>query len=133
MLLLDLSSDFDTIKHDLLIDRSKMIGLSDTLSLWFISYLQNRYFSIKINNEYLSTKLLNNGIPQGSVLGPILFSIYLLPMIENFNLFSDINYHLYADNLHIYIELPLQALPSYNYSLLNCLNTLNNWFFYKII
>ena len=67
LLLLDFSSAFDTIKHDLLIDRLKIIGLSDTVLLWFISYLQNRYFSIRINNEYSSNKLLSHGIPQGSV------------------------------------------------------------------
>ena len=128
LLLLDLSSAFDTIKHDLLIDTLKMIGISDTVLLWFTSYLQNRYFSIKINNEYSSKKLLSHGVPQGSVLGPILFSIYLLPLIDIFNQFPDINYHLYADDLQIYTELPLHALPSENYSLLNCLNTLNTWF-----
>ena len=49
-------------------------------------------------------------------------------MIEIFQQFPDINYHLYADDLLIYIELPLHAIDSDNYSLLNCINTLNNWF-----
>ena len=49
-------------------------------------------------------------------------------MIDIFHQFPDINYHLYTDDLQIYIELPLHALPSDNYSLLNCVNTLNNWF-----
>ena len=127
LLLLDLSSDFDTIEYDSLIDRLKMIGYSDAVLLWFISYLQNRYFSIKIINEYSSTKLFSY-VPQVSVLGPILFSSYLLPLIEIFHQFPDINYHLYADDLQIYILLPLHDFPSDNYSLLNCLNTLNNWF-----
>ena len=70
-----------------------MIGLSDTVLLWFISYLQNRYFSIKINNEYSSKKLLSHDVPQGSVLGSILFSIYLLSLIEIFLHFPDINYN----------------------------------------
>ena len=48
------------------------MGLSYTVLLWFISYLQNRYFSIKINNEYSSTKLISHCVPQGSVVGPIL-------------------------------------------------------------
>ena len=49
-------------------------------------------------------------------------------MIDISHQFSDINYHLYADDFKIYIELPLHALPSDNYSFLNCLNILNNWF-----
>ena len=56
------------------------------------------------------------------VLCPILFSIYLLTLIVIFHQFSDINYHLYADDLQIDIQLPLYALPSNNYYLLNCFN-----------
>ena len=52
----------------------------------------------------------------------------MLPLIEIFHQFPDISYHLYADDLQIYIELPLHAIPTDNYSLLNCFNTLNNWF-----
>ena len=89
-------------------------------------------FSIKINNEYSSKKLLTHGVPQGSVFGPILFSIYLLPLINIFHQFPDINYHLYADYLQIDTELRLHDIPSDNYLLLYCFNTLNNWF-YKII
>ena len=59
----------------------------------------------------------------------ILFSIYLLPLIDIFHQFPDINYHLYADDLQIYIELPLDAIPSDNYYLINRFNTLINWFF----
>ena len=73
-------------------------------------------------------KLLSHGVTQGSVRGTILFSIYMLPLIDIVHQFPDINYHLYADDLQIYIELPLHSLPSDNYSLLNFLNTLNTWF-----
>ena len=62
-----------------------MSGLSDTVLLWFISYLLNIYFSIKINNKYSSNKLLSHGVPQGSVLGPILVTIYMLPLIDIFH------------------------------------------------
>ena len=89
-----------------------MIGLYDTVILCFISYHKNRYFSIKINNEFSSKKLHSHGVPQGSVLGPTLFSIYLLPLIDIFHQLPDINYHVYADVLQIYILLPLHA----NYS-----------------
>ena len=49
-------------------------------------------------------------------------------MIDIFHQFPDINYHIYTDDLQIYIELHLHDLPSDNYSLLNCFNNLNNWF-----
>ena len=88
---------------------------------------------MKINNEYSSKKLLSHGVPKGSVLGSILFSIYLLPLIEIFHQFPDINYHFYADDLQMYIEQLLHDLPSDNYSLLNFLNTLHIWFFFNIL
>ena len=50
----------------------------------------------------------------------------MLPLIDIVYQYPDINYHLYADDLQIYIEMPLHALPSDNYYLLNCLNALNN-------
>ena len=51
----------------------------------------------------------------------------MFPLIEIIHKFPDINYHLYADNLQIYIQLPLYNLPCDKYSQLNCLNTLINW------
>ena len=85
LLLIDISSAFNIFKHDLLIDRLQMTGLSDTVLLWFISYLQNRYFSIQINDEYSSIKLLSHGVPQGSVIGQIILQMYLLPLIDIFH------------------------------------------------
>ena len=92
-----------------------MIRLSDTLLLWFILYLQNKYKIImNICNLYMVQYL-------------VLY--YLLPLIAICHKVPDINCHLYADDLQIYIDLPFHVFNSYNYSLLNCLNTLNSWFF----
>ena len=56
------------------------------------------------------------------------YIMYRLPLIDIIYQFPDTNYHLYAEDLQIYIELPLHAIPTDNYYLLNYFNPLNNWF-----
>ena len=90
LLLLDLSAAFDTIDHDMLLSRlRKYIGLRDTALNWFRSYLSQRQQSVLINGVKSKTVPLSCGVPQGSVLGPILFTIYLLPLASLENMVSN--------------------------------------------
>ena len=74
---MDLSKAFDTINHELLIAKLNAYGFSkDALSIIF-SYLSDRWQHVKINNNFSSWSELIQGVPQGSVLGPLLFNIYL--------------------------------------------------------
>lgn len=79
LLLLDLSSAFDTISHNLLISRLSDVGISVTALSWFSSYLHDRQFYISVQNSRSSTAPVKQGVPQGSVPGPLLFIIYILP------------------------------------------------------
>ena len=72
--LLDLSAAFDTIDHNILCQRLEhLYGISGTPLNWFRSYLSNRTQTVTINNKLSQPTLLNFGVPQGSVLGPIYF------------------------------------------------------------
>ena len=82
LILLDLSSAFDTINHSILIKRLEDIGIIGITLTWVKSYLSEITFSIKIDNHYSSTCKIYYGVPQGSVLEPILFSLYILPLIK---------------------------------------------------
>ncbi len=80
LLLLDLSAAFDKVDHDILIDRLKdQVGIQGLALDWFSSYLKVRTISVSLRNCSASVMLLTCGVPQGSILGPVLFSLYLLP------------------------------------------------------
>jgi hypothetical protein len=81
LVLLDLSAAFDTIDHEILIDRlSQRLGIKDHALSWFKSYLSERLQSIHLHGNSSTPKYLLFGVPQGSVLGPILFSAYQTPL-----------------------------------------------------
>ena len=100
--LLDLSSAFDTIDHALLLNRLESIfGISGTALSWFSSYLANRRQTVVVENHVSEEFILDCGVPQGSVLGPVLFVLYVGPLstvIRGFGL----SYHQYADDTQLY-------------------------------
>ena len=128
LILLDLSSAFDTVHHSILLNQLKSIGVSGTALQWFTSYLTDRSQSVCIDNENSTSELLQRGVPQGSVLGPILFYIYIRPLgkiISKHNL----HYHLYADDTQIYVSFNPSQSHANNalHSLELCVEEIRNW------
>ena len=74
--LIDLSKAFDTIKHDLLLAKLHANGFSKKALKLIHSYLRNRWHRTKINKDFSTLQELLQGVPQGSVFGPLLFNIY---------------------------------------------------------
>ena len=79
LVLLDLSAAFDTVSHDILPDRlNTRFGMSGTALLWLQSYLADRSQRVSINGVLSDRFELRHGVPQGSCLGPLLFSLYCI-------------------------------------------------------
>ena len=111
LVLLDLSCVFDSLNLRILSFRLSEIGINGKVLNWFNSFVSNRSSSVKINSSLSAPFVHSCGVPQGSVLGPILFIIYILPIKLIFLKFPHIHYHLYADNLQIYTSFPLSSDP----------------------
>ena len=103
LLFLDLSAAFDTIDHSILLSllQSKY-GINGTVLKWICSYLSNRKSYVNINNSFSKGIFLLFGVPQGSILGPILFILYISD-IEHIAKCNGFKIHIYADDSQLYI------------------------------
>ena len=99
MVCLDLSATFNTVNHSIL--KSVMehyFGLKDTALKWLHSYISNRQFSVKIGGSFSHAHTINFSVPQGSILGPVLFSCYVSTLLEVIKQNSDNIILSYADD-----------------------------------
>ena len=98
---IDLKKAFDTVNHKILLTELEYCGVSDILLNWFESYLTGRKQYVSFNGEISDLKDITCGVPQGSVLGPLLFLIYIndLP-----NVSEKLKFFLFADDTNIYFE-----------------------------
>ena len=95
---LDLKKAFDTIDHKILLKKLQHYGICGIVNKWFSSYLLNRKQFTAVNGESSTLRSINTGIPQGSVLGPLLFTIYVNDIANSTNLQP----RLFADDTNIF-------------------------------
>ena len=109
------SAAFDTVDHNILLSHLKNLGVTDVALHWIRSYLFDRSQCVCINGAKSNKFPLCYGVPQGSVLGPILFAIYTLSLstvLDKHNLC----HHFYTDDTQIYLPFHLKCTGSYDES-----------------
>jgi hypothetical protein len=127
LVMLDLSAAFDTIDHHLLLHRLGLrYGITGIAHNWIRSYLEGRTQSVHIPSSTSRSCELSWGVPQGSVLGPILFSLYMGPLGERI---ADhgIAYMCYADDTQLYINFNKSSMTQCRQQLEECLDSIRNW------
>ena len=122
--LLDISKCFDSSKHIILLKKLEMYGIIGTELDWFSSYLGGRKQFVNFNNETSESCEITCGVPQGSVLGPILF-LLVINDISNFAVEGFV-LNMYADNVIFYTS----AMPTHELEceLQSCIDSISNWY-----
>lgn len=126
MVLLDMSKAFDSISHENLISKLLDVGASYPCLQWFCSYLSDRQQVVRINSTSSEPLILTSGVPQGSILGPLLFSIYVndLPAVSR-----KCSSQCYVDDTKLLVSFKIEdkinAITDMNEDLLN----VRNWCF----
>ncbi len=100
-----------------------LIGIRGTALQWFNSYLKDRSFSVELGKFSSSSAPIISGVPQGSILGPLLFNLYMRPLGDIIRK-HNVSFHLYADDTQLY--LPLKAGDSIQ-PLLECIADIKKW------
>ena len=122
---LDLSAAFDTIEHDILIERLRTVfGVNGTALRWVETYLREREQYVMTGGERSTSTRCEYGVPQGSVLGPFLFSVYVSPIADVITSFG-VQFHQYADDTQLYIAAKSQAKIK---TLEECTLAVRDWF-----
>lgn len=127
MVLLDLSAAFDTVSHPgLLRILETRVGLRGTALDWFSAYLADRKQAVRLNEKTAPRTTLTRGVPQGSVLGPLLFTIYTLALGDIVRR-HDMDAHFYADDTQLYASFSSSNSSDVIVKMEECVAEIRSW------
>ena len=127
LVLLDFSSAFGTIDHTILVLRLHTVfGSTDSVLQWFSSYLADRTHYVSLSNHCSSFASEHSGVPQGSFLGPMLFTMYATPLSAIIDSHSIIH-HSFADDLQLQMTAPPDGISVLIHYMQSCICDVNAW------
>ena len=120
-MLLDFTSAFDTIDHVIMLNRfGKRYGFKDRVIEWLKSYLSDRSHVVKIGNDFSHSVQDECGVPQGSVMGPVLFTLYSAPIYDIIKAHG-LECMIYADDVQVYFTFPSKEREAAVRRINNCI------------
>ena len=119
---IDYTKAFDNINHQILLKKLQIYGISGVEHRWFSSYLSNRQQYVSIDSTYSSPKFICGGVPQGSILGPLLFNIYINDIVHSS---PSTKFVMYADDATIYQHS--HDIPLLFINMNQALNEIHDW------
>ena len=128
-----MSAAFDTLDHITLLHRLQhTFGLSGYAISWICSYLTDRSSFVKIDSSFSPSTTILTGVPQGSVLGPLLFVLFISPIAnvinpDQSNQNNTVSFHQYADDTQLYIGTNSSMLTTQTASIESCTQRVHNW------
>jgi len=111
LIFFDFKKAFDVVHHKTLLDKLVSIGIAGNLLAWIKSFLCGRLMKVCVGGAFSSTRDVLSGVPQGSVLGPLLFLIF----INHIGSQLSSKYMIFADDLKLYFHIPKSKLNNVNY------------------
>jgi hypothetical protein len=122
----DVSKAFDRVWHRGLLHKLKKVGIKGKLLAWLEHYLKKRRHRVVVNGQSSEDEEIDAGVPQGSILGPLLFILYMNDLVQELTL----NLKLYADDVTLYIayDHPIEAKVAMEEDLQKILNWANKWY-----
>ena len=124
LVLLDMSKAFDSLNHNLLLENYEKLGLKDSAVSWFSSYLSSRYQRVRYEDSVSEMLPLTNGVPQGSILGPVLFKIYINDLISAI---THSHTAAYVDDSQLYFKFPVSDSSSAMAAVNQDLSNITKW------
>ncbi len=126
LVLLDFSTTFNTSDHNILLNRlENSVGICGSALAWFKSYLSDRHQFVALNEEVSYRSQVQYGVPQSSVLGPLIFTLNMLPL-RNIIRKHGVGFHCYADDT----QLNIYSRPGETHQiekLVECIVDIKNW------